>query len=314
MENKRRMKPLLLLCCLLAALHSAAHPGVGIVHDSKGNIYYTDLRQVWKLTAAGTREVAVRNVHTHELYLDENDHLFGQDLIYSGEATNEWTHWVWRLSPDGQLDTIIAPTRGYFIDHYSFVRDRQGGMYWVEHKEEALILRTAPGGKTEVFARGRFNRVQWMLHHNNRVYFIREGQVLAAHRQQVQPVTRTKLSPALFGLWKDTAGYLYTGSWETRSVLRIDTAGNVQAIYTAEAGWSPTGGVFDRNNDLWVLEYSTANEARVRKIRPAQPPVRQRSWLLPIASLLLPLGVMAAIGFLLNHILRRSGRTRRSPA
>ncbi len=47
----------------------SGHPGVGIVMDSRGNIFYTDLKQVWKISPEGRKSIAVANVHTHELYL-----------------------------------------------------------------------------------------------------------------------------------------------------------------------------------------------------------------------------------------------------
>ncbi len=70
------MKKLLFLI-ILFPLFGQAHPGVGIVKDSKGNIYYTDLKQVWKITK-GNKTVVVPDVHTHELYVDQNDNLYGE--------------------------------------------------------------------------------------------------------------------------------------------------------------------------------------------------------------------------------------------
>ena len=71
----------------LAATPLSAHPGIGIVVDSRGNVFYTDLKQVWRIAPDGTRSVAVPGVHTHELYLDAQDNLFGQHLWYEGEAS-----------------------------------------------------------------------------------------------------------------------------------------------------------------------------------------------------------------------------------
>src|SRR5258706_14893452 len=65
-----QMKPLLGLALLLAALTASAHPPVGIVADARGNIYYSDLAQVWRLSPDGSRTVVVPQVHTHELVLD----------------------------------------------------------------------------------------------------------------------------------------------------------------------------------------------------------------------------------------------------
>jgi len=46
-------------------LPALAHPGVGIVVDSRGNVFYTDLEQVWMIDRAGRRSVTVPNVHSH---------------------------------------------------------------------------------------------------------------------------------------------------------------------------------------------------------------------------------------------------------
>src|SRR5688572_23144493 len=71
-----------------------AHPGVGIVMDSRGNVFYTDLSHVWKIAPDGAKTIAVRGVHTHELALDSADNLFGEHLWYEGDATRPWAHRV----------------------------------------------------------------------------------------------------------------------------------------------------------------------------------------------------------------------------
>src|SRR5262245_61408252 len=88
---------------LLAVSAAHAHPGVGIVQDSRGNIFYTDLKQVWKLAPDGKKSVAVPNIHTHELCLDDEDNLSGEHLWYEGDATKKWGHRVWRMTKDGTL-------------------------------------------------------------------------------------------------------------------------------------------------------------------------------------------------------------------
>jgi len=62
------MKFFNLLCFIfLTAGSVSVHPGIGIVKDSKGNIYYTDLSRVWKIAPDGKRSAVVNKVHTHEL-------------------------------------------------------------------------------------------------------------------------------------------------------------------------------------------------------------------------------------------------------
>lgn len=121
---------------------AAAHPGVGIVMDSKGNVYYTDLKQVWRIAPDGKRSIAVRDVHTHELYIDRQDNLYGEHLWYEGDATKKWGHRVWRLSPDGTLTDIIPARRGFLDDYddFHFVHDQNGTMYWAVRGDVKVVL------------------------------------------------------------------------------------------------------------------------------------------------------------------------------
>ena len=41
---------------VLVAASAAAHPGIGIVADSRGNIFYTDLKQVWRIAPDGQNQ------------------------------------------------------------------------------------------------------------------------------------------------------------------------------------------------------------------------------------------------------------------
>ena len=52
---------------LLTRFLATAHPGVGLVEDSRGNVYYTDLVHVWKISPDGRKTIAVRNAHTQRL-------------------------------------------------------------------------------------------------------------------------------------------------------------------------------------------------------------------------------------------------------
>ena len=91
---------------------AVAHPGIGIVQDSSGNVYFTDLKQVWKITPNGEKSVVVPNVHTHELCIDSEDCLYGEHLWYEGDATKKWGHRVWCLKSDGTLSDVIEAREG----------------------------------------------------------------------------------------------------------------------------------------------------------------------------------------------------------
>ena len=105
------MKKLLVISYwLLVSFISEGHPGIGIVKDSKGNIYYTDLAKAWKIALDGNRSVVVTGVHTHELYIDEEDNLYGEHLWYNGESKDTWGHYL--RSPNSKLPmrTILLPS------------------------------------------------------------------------------------------------------------------------------------------------------------------------------------------------------------
>src|SRR6267142_1160655 len=125
---------------LLGTPPAHSHPGVGIVEDRGGNVFYTDLKQVWKISPDGRKSVAVPSVHTHELCLDADDSLYGEHLWYEGDATKKWGHRVWRLSKEGLLSDVI-PAREGFLNDYSFVRDRAGNMYWADVNASKVIKR-----------------------------------------------------------------------------------------------------------------------------------------------------------------------------
>ena len=75
---------MLTLFILVGMLASAAmaHPAVGIVRDSDGNIFYSDTANVWRIDPHGAKSIAVPNVHTHELWLDSAGNLYGEHLWY----------------------------------------------------------------------------------------------------------------------------------------------------------------------------------------------------------------------------------------
>ena len=138
-----------------------AHPGIGIVKDSKGNIYYTDLAKVWKISLDGSKTVVVSGVHTHELYIDEHDNLYGEHLWYNGESKDTWGHYVWCLKNTGELVKEIKPTEG-FLSNYSFVRDSSGNMYWVERFTTSRIMKKTKDGAITKLIEGNFGFISWL--------------------------------------------------------------------------------------------------------------------------------------------------------
>ncbi len=264
-----------LLVLLWADLEGQAHPGIGIVQDSRGNVFFTDLKQVWKITPDGNKSVAVPNVHTHELCLDAEDNLYGEHLWGEG---GEWRHRVWCLKRDGTLREVM-PTRDGFLRDYSFVRDRAGNMYWADRGEQTVIKKRSPDGKITTYATADFRAVQWMTTTSNGTLFLMdrgdlrrvapEGKVttvaakLSARRPPPDQVSERNYH---MGLWTDGEGNVYVAVAMERLVLRVLPDGQMKVVARSGGSWSPSSGMFDREGNLWLLEYDPSNAVRARRI------------------------------------------------
>jgi hypothetical protein len=290
-------------CLLVVAVWTStshAHPGVGIVEDSRGNIFFTDLKQVWMIAPDGKKSVAVQDVHTHELCVDVEDNVFGEHLWYEGDAIGKWRHRVWRRRPNGNVSDVVSDREGFLRD-YSFVRDRDGNMYWADRGQETVIKKTAENGKTVTHATGDFRDVRWMIATaDGTLYLIDRGDLKRISADGKASTIATKLSehkspPAAasqrhyqMGLWTDDKGSVYVAVAEERLVLKVATDGSTSvAARTGDSvppasgvldqakkrlsdaaveSWSPSGGMFDRRGNLWLLEYSSKNNVRARRI------------------------------------------------
>jgi hypothetical protein len=254
-----------------------AHPGVGIVLDSKGNIFYTDLEQVWRIAPDGSRSIAVPRVHTHELCLDREDNLYGEHLWYEGEASDRWGHYVWRRRSDGVVEKLLGPREG-FLTNYSFVRDHAGVMYWVDRASNEIKARS-PDGSLATRARHPFRQAGWMTATPDGTLYLTDGADLlrvdqegrvtvAARGLQERSLTQPHVSERhnLMGIWWDSAGSVYVAVWGGRVVKRVAPDGTVSVAARSAFGWGPTGGLSGPEGELWILETSFTNSVRVRRI------------------------------------------------
>lgn len=268
------------LIAIAAASVLAAHPGVGIVRSARGEVFYTDLSQVWRIGPDGARSVAVPSVHTHELCLDAEGNLYGEHLWYEGERTDRWGHRVWRRGSDGRVETVI-PAREGFRSDYSFVRDAAGNHYWAQPGAAITLMRRAPGGAAQLHSAGPFQDVRWMTCSDDGVLHLidrrdlkrvaADGTVttLVAGLQDRRPGHLWLYDRhALMGLWTDAAGNVFVADHASAEVKRVDRTGRVTLAARSPIGWRPTGGLAAPDGALWVLEGSAANTVRVRRIAP----------------------------------------------
>jgi len=311
-----------LLFC--ASLPAFPHPGPGIVKDSKGNIYYTDLKQIWKLSPRGTKSIAVPDVHAHELYMDARDHLYGEHLWYEGEASDKWGHYVWCLQPGGRVVKVKDSTEG-FLQEYSFVRDRSGSMYWVERGDTCRFVRRDTTGRKTIIHEGVYRNVRWMhCSEEGDVYFLD----LDALYKIPQGEERTQLlvselaggswknivfdrMHSVFGIWLDREKNIYAAVLQNKCVKKITPEGEVSIVCMSEGNWDPTGGLFDDAGNLWILEVQ-GWEARVRQV-PVEDLPAAKAWLNVNTLFFIVLALLSA--FVIDLFLRKKRRaaTKGSP-
>lgn len=258
-----------------------AHPGIGIVRDRHGNVFYTDLHHVWRITPAGRKSIVVRDVHTHELSIDSLGNIYGEDNRYlgSGEGDDRYRHRIWRRSPDGRITDVVPWRMGFWRD-YGFVRDRALAMYWIKcparrcSMYRQAIPKAGARAKTTIVATpAQFPRqINWFAASvmEPGVLFFVDGPALRRLDSSGRVTTvASDLGEHLMGLWPTAGGAVYVAAYGARAVVRIDVRdGRVTTAARSPAPWGPSGVLVAPDGYIWVLEYSTKNEARVRRISP----------------------------------------------
>jgi len=281
-----------------------AHPATGIVVDRAGNVYFSDLETIWKLDASGKKTVFRAGVsarHVHELSIDEEGNLYGEDVSYN-PATKTWPSAIWKMTPEGKFtylfDLTEHPPRGM-----SIWRDRAGNMYFIDQnnhtKTQTLLLRRQPDGKVSTLAGSSYGHKDGSgsgAHFGSvgGMGFGPDGSLYLTDSTSVRRVSmegtvttvakdlnfRTRQDrPTLFGgsngilagLAVDANGNVYVADAGNRRLLKITSGGNVEVVYRADPPFFPNGVFTTAAGDVYVLEFgfappSTSSGPRVRKL------------------------------------------------
>ena len=319
------MKYVLLSYCLFfISYSSSSHPGTGLVRNSKGEIIYSDLAQIWKLKRDGSKTMMVPHVHSHELFMDKEDDLFGEHLWYNGEQQNTWGSYAWRLTVAGKLDTVVPVHEG-FLDNYSFNRDGSGNMYFAERGKISRIIKQTAEGKRIVLAEKDFQDIRGMhVTKEGEVYFIdlihfykidTTGKLIPIARKiagNAPLFSWAYPKHSLFGIWLDKQKNIYVANFSGQVVKKITQQGKVSDYYFSTGQWSPTAGLFDEEGNLWLQEYSATNAVRVRKIPPSglmNTHAVKAFWLNKVTPFAVLLGMVALLVLLVVKLIKRSKKT-----
>lgn len=290
-------------CCLCLATSTNAHPATGVVVDRDGNVYFSDLETIWKVSAEGKLTVFLagqRGRHVHELAIDGEDNIYGGDVSYN-PVTQGWPSAIWKMTTDGKivhlLDTTETPPRGM-----SIWRDRAGNSYWVDQnnhtRTQTLLLKRTAEGVVTTLAGGayghadgigtaaKFGSVGGMAFGPDGSLYLTDGASIRKVTMEGavttigsgpdfrdgkdQPRFLSGLSASLTGLTVAQDGTVYAADSGNRRLLRVTPQGKVEAIVRTEPPFFPNG-VAISGSDLYVLEVgftlpNISSGPRVRKI------------------------------------------------
>ena len=283
--------------CVALAVGVSAHPAWGIVVDRHNKIYFSDIENIWKIDAQGKLTIfrsGVSGRHTHEINLDENDHLYGVDNSYE-PATQRSIVALWKMTPSGEFSYLVAPTHDP-PKAFTIWKDRVGNSYYVGQGESAehqlFVLRRAPDGKVTTIAGDQktgdnyhqavlFNLGGTAFGSDGTLYFTDNANIrkvttdeklalLAGNIRLENPQSPLPDSSAtrLFGIAVDAQGNAFVADYGNRRVLKVAADGRTSTLINAEPPWSPTG-VALKDGDLYVLEFGfkppSTYTPRVRK-------------------------------------------------
>ena len=284
----------------LAAGNAAAHPGTGIVVDTAGRVFFTDLQQIWRIDRDGSLRVVVPGKHCHTLALAADGTLSGEHVSYDGATF--WTS-AWMLLPDGRLVESVPPRSGpVFVFTPTVAEDGTRYYFRVDNnrKDRSEIFRQRPGGPVEHLAGGvygwadgagaaaRFGAIGAMAAGKNGDLFVTDapgirrvapdGSVttLARGGRLLDSTLPGRVFKGAFGGFMGIAlgdgKDVYVANFGGRRVVRVTPGAMPAAVLTSEAPWAPAGLAFGGGGkDLYVLEAGAwpgfFDAVRVRRVR-----------------------------------------------
>jgi hypothetical protein len=274
---------ILLLLCGLAAAPAAAHPPYGLVADEGGNLYFSDLETVWRLSKDGRLSVFrphVPETHVHALALAPDGAIDGDQNHYD-PATERFFSGLWRRTANGIERAIVSmterPPPGMGV-----WQDSSGNRYnsqWLSTADRRVVLlRRRANGRVEVLfdesggaarpSQPSVESVGGMAFGIDGSLFFTNGGVL---RRLAPNGIVTKMydggsGSSLRGIAAAPDGRLLAADMGARAVLAFGADGTVSTLYRETAPWSPTA-VALSGARLLVLEANADPYEREDRVR-----------------------------------------------
>lgn len=259
-----------------------SHPAWGIVVDTNGQIYFSDLETIYKIDSQGKLSIfraGVSGRHVHDLSIDAGGNIYGWENVYEPQ-TEKHLRAFWKMSPKGEYTEIVSLTENPPLGT-SIWRDSDGNTYsvepWNNEKKETKIIKRTTDGKTSVFAGGKygyldgqkekaeFNVITDMAFgKDNTIYLTNDdkvrkidrfGMVTTIYRNETTNQKQNNPEPfsRLYGLDVDKENNVVAADFANNRLLKISSDGKISTFLKSEKDWSPIG-VATFGDEVYVLE------------------------------------------------------------
>lgn len=279
---------LLFLWTLAKASLAAAHPPYGLAADPAGNVYFSDLEAVWRLTPDGSLSIfrpAVPGRHVHALAMAPDGAVEGDQNHYDPETQRFYTG-LWRRTLAG-AERDIVPMTDRPPPGAGVWQDEPGNRYvtqWISSSDRRMILlRRRPHGGVEVLfneAGGAVRPAAPSVESVGGVAFGGDGSLFFADRRllrrrsqngTVSTIYEGRAGSSLRGLAMAPDGRVLAADMGAKAVLAVAADGTVETLYQENDDWSPTAIAF-AGERLLVLEanadpYERADRVRVIEVK-----------------------------------------------
>ena len=259
-----------------------SHPAWGIVVDTNGQIYFSDLETIYKIDSQGKLSIfraGVSGRHVHDLSIDAGGNIYGWENVYEPQ-TEKHLRAFWKMSPKGEYTEIVSLTENPPLGT-SIWRDSDGNTYsvepWNNEKKETKIIKRTTDGKTSVFAGGKygyldgqkekaeFNVITDMAFgKDNTIYLTNDdkvrkidrfGMVTTIYRNETTNQKQNNPEPfsRLYGLDVDKENNVVAADFANNRLLKISSDGKISTFLKSEKDWSPIG-VATFGDEVYALE------------------------------------------------------------
>jgi hypothetical protein len=271
------------LLALYAVASADAHPPYGLVADARGNLYFSDLEAVWRLTPEGRLELfrpASEGHHVHELAPGPNGSIEGVVNSYD-PATETFAGGLWTRSFDGRETWLLAPTgtppRGLGV--YSDARGNRYTAQWPSQQDRrTMLFRRSPDARVDLLhgpadAAARFRQV--LVESVGGMAALPDGGMAFADGPALRRVDPSGAVATLYegpegasfrGVSVTADGRILAADFAGKTVVAVTRDGAAEILHRETEAWLPTAAVI-AGGRLLVLEANAAPREYVDRVR-----------------------------------------------